>query len=113
MLLRTGTDEDRLEIATLRAGRVRAAMLCFCMGERAEGTEGQWAGTGVSDLAELQAFLTLGLLGGGKHLFDFPVLRGEIAGWEEGESLGRCYGNNYGGGSHLFTGFRVRVKVKR
>ena len=35
------TGEDLLEIATLRAGRVRAVMLCLGMGERAEGTDGQ------------------------------------------------------------------------
>jgi len=33
--------EDRSEIATLRAGRVRAAMLRFGVGERAEGAAGQ------------------------------------------------------------------------
>jgi len=33
--------EDRLEIAALRAGSVRAAMVCLCMGERADGTDGQ------------------------------------------------------------------------
>ena len=55
--------KDWLEVTTLRAGRVRAAMLRFCVGERAEGTDGKCARTAVGDVAELPAFPTLGVLG--------------------------------------------------
>jgi len=51
--------EDRSESATLRAGRVRAAMLRLCVGERALRTNGQFAGTAIGDVAELPALLTL------------------------------------------------------
>jgi len=48
-----------LEIATLRA-----AMLCFGVGERAEGTDWQCAGTAGRDVAEFPAFLVLRVLRG-------------------------------------------------
>jgi len=64
-----------LEIATLRAGMVRAAMLCFCVGERAEVTDGECTGTAVGDVAEPQALLALGILGEGEHLFHSSVSR--------------------------------------
>ena len=99
-----------MEIATLRAGRVRAAMLCLCMGKSTEGTDGQRAGTAIGDVAELPAFLTLGVLGGEKHLFDSPVSREEVEGGEEGVSVGRGHCNNHRGGPLLFTRFRVRGK---
>jgi len=62
--------EDRSEIATLRAGRVRAAMLRLGVGERAAGANGQSAGTAGRDVAELPAFSALGAFRGGKHLFN-------------------------------------------
>ena len=65
--------EDRSEIATLRAGRVRAAMLCLRVGERAEGTDGHFAGAAVGDVAELPAFPALGVLGGGELVLHSPV----------------------------------------
>ena len=88
-------------------------MLCFCMGERAEGTDGQQAGTAVRDVAELPAFLALGNFGGGEHLFGSPVSREEVEEGEEGESIGRGHRDNTGGGPLVFTGFRVQVKVTR
>jgi len=105
--------EDRSEIATLRAGRVRAAMLCFGVGERAEGTNAQYAGAAGRDVAELPAFLTLGVFRGGKHLFNSPVPGEEVDGGEDGASVGRGHYNNHGGGALLFTRFRVRVQVTR
>jgi len=86
-----------LEIATLRAGRVRAAMLCLSMGERAEGTDGQRAETAVGDMAELPAFLALGVLGGGEHLLHSPVSGEEVERGEEGESIGRGHRKYHGG----------------
>jgi len=65
--------EDRSEIATLRAGRVRAAMLRLGVGERADGTNRQSAGTAGRDVAELPAIPALGAFRGGKHLFDSPI----------------------------------------
>jgi len=47
--------EDRREVTTLRAGRVRAAMLWSHKGERAERTDGQRAGPAVGNVAELTA----------------------------------------------------------
>jgi len=105
--------EDRLEIATLRAGRVGAAMLCFGVGEGAEGTNGQCAGTAVGDVAKLPAFLTLGVFRGGKHLFDSLVSGEEVDRGEDGVSIGRGHCNNHGGGALLFMRFRVWVKVTR
>jgi len=105
--------EDRLEIAALRAGRVRAAMLCFGVRERAEGTNRQCAGTAGWDVAELPAFLTLRVFRGGKHLFNPSVSGEEVDGGENGVSVGRGHCNNHGGGVLLFTGFRVRVEVAR
>ena len=86
--------EDRSEIATLRAGRVRAAMLCFGVGKRAEGTDGQCARTAVRDVAEIRAFLALGVLGGGEHLLHSPVSGEEGERGEEGETIGRGHGDN-------------------
>jgi len=103
--------EDRSEIATFMAGRVRAAMFCFGVGERAEGTNGQCAGTAVGDVAELPAFLTLGVFRGGKQLFDSPVSGEEVDGGEDSVSVGRGHCNNHGGGALSFTRFRVWVKV--
>ena len=70
--------EDRSEIATLRAGRVRAAMLRLSMGERAEGADWKRAGTAGRDMAELPAFLALGVFRGGEHLFDSAVPGEEV-----------------------------------
>jgi len=78
-----------LEIATLRAGRVMAAMLCLCMGERAEETDGQRAATGIGYVAELLAFLALGVPGGGEHVLDSPVSGEVVERGAEGESVGR------------------------
>jgi len=88
-------------MATLRAGRVRAAMLHFCMGARAEGTDGQRAWTVVGDVAELEAFLTQGVFGGGKHLFDSLVSGEEVDGGEDGVSVGWGHCNNHRGGPLL------------
>ena len=103
--------EDRLEIAPLRARRVRAAMLRLCMRQRVEGTDGQQAGTAVGDVTELPASLTLGVFRGGKHLFDSPVSGEEVDGGEDGVSVGRGHCNNHGGGPLLCTRFRVHVKI--
>jgi len=62
-------------------------------------------------VAELPAFLTLGVLGGGKHLFDPPVSGEEVDGGENGISVGRGHCNDHGGGGFLFTRFCVWVKV--
>jgi len=105
--------EDRSEIATLRAGRVRAAMLCFGVGERAEGAHGQRARTAGRDVAELPAFPALGAFRGGKHLFNSPVPGEEVDGGENGVSVGQGHCDSNGGGGFLFTGFRVWVKVPR
>ena len=102
-----------MEIATHRAGRVRAAMLCFCMGERAEGTDRQFAVKAVGDVAELPALLTLGVFRGGKHLFGSTVSGEEVDGGEDGVGVGWGHCNNHGGGPLLFTRFRVQVKVTR
>jgi len=88
-------------------------MLCFCVGERTEGTNWQRAGTAGRDVAELPAFLKLGVFGGGKHLFDSPVSGEEVDGGENGISVGRGYCNDNGGGGLLFTRFHVWVKVTR
>ena len=103
--------EDRLEIATLRAGRVREAMLYLGVGERAEGTDGLFTGAAVGDVAELLAFPALGVLGGGEHLLHSPNPGEEAAQGGEGESVGPGHGNNHGGCRSLTTRFRVRVKV--
>jgi len=105
--------EDRSEIATLRAGRVRAAMLRLGMGERAEGADGKRAGTAGRDMAELPAFLALGVFRGGEHLFDSAVPGEEVDGGEDSVSVGRGHCNNHGGGVLLLTRFRVWVKVAR
>ena len=88
-------------------------MLCFGVGERAEGTDGQCAGTAVRDVAELPAFLALGVFRGGTHLFDPPVPGEEVDGREDGVSVGRGHCNNHGGASFLFTRFHVWDKVIR
>ena len=100
-----------MEIAALRAGRVRAAMFCFGVGERAEGTDGQRTGTAVRDVAKLPALLPLGVPGGGEHLFYSSVSREEVERGPEGRSVGRGNRNNHGGGPLRFTRFRVPVKV--
>ena len=105
--------EDRSEIATLRAGRVRAAMLRLGVGEPAEGTKGQSAGTAGRDVAELPALSALGAFRGGKHLFDSPVPGEHVDGGEDGVSVRRGHCDNNGGGGFLFTGFRVWVEVTR
>jgi len=48
--------EDPCKIATIRAGRVRAAMLCLGVGKRAESTGGKRVGTPVVGVAKLPAF---------------------------------------------------------
>ena len=103
--------EDRSEIATLRAGSVRAAMLRLGVGERAEGADGEQARTVGRDMAKLPAFLTLGVFRGGEHLFDPLVPGEEVDGGEDSVSVGRGHYNNHGGGVLLFTRFRVWVKV--
>jgi len=105
--------KDRSEIATLRAGRVRAAMLRLGVDERAEGADGKRAGTADGDMAELPAFLTLGVLRGGEHLFDSPVPGEEVDGGEDSVSVRRGHCNNHRGGVLLLTRFRVWVKVTR
>jgi len=105
--------EDRSEIATLRAGRVRAAMLHLSVGERTEGTNGQSAGTAGRDVAEFPALPALRAFRGGKHLFDSPVAGEEVDGGEDGVSVGRGHCDNHGGGGSLFTRFRVWVEVTR
>jgi len=89
--------EDRSEITTFRAGRVRAAMLGFGVGERAEGTDWQCAGTAGRDVAEFPAFLALGALRGGEHLLHSPVSEEEVDGGEDAESVGRGHGDNHEG----------------
>jgi len=105
--------EDRSEIATLRAGRVRAAMLRFGVGEQADGPNGQGAGTAGRHVAEVPAFPALGAFRGGKHLFDSPVPGEEVDGGEDGVSVGRGHRDNNGGGGFLLTRFRVWVEVMR
>ena len=78
-----------MKVATLRAGRVRAAMLRFCMCERAEGADRQRDGTAVRDVAQFPAFLALGVSGGGEHLFHSPISGEEVEQREEGESVRR------------------------
>jgi len=85
------------EIATLRAGRVRAGMLCFGVSEPAEGTNWQCAGTAGRDVAEFPAFLALGVLRGGEHLLNSPVSGEEVDGWEDGESIGQGHSDEHGG----------------
>jgi len=89
--------KDRSEIATLRAGRVRAAMLSFGVGEPAEWTDWQCAGTVGRDVAELPAFLALEVLRGGGLLRNSPGLGEEVDGGEDGESRGRGHSDNHGG----------------
>jgi len=67
----------------------------------------------VRDLAELPAFLALGVFRGGKHLFDSPVPGEEVDGGEDGVSVGRGHYKNHGGGALLFPGLCVWVKVTR
>ena len=86
-----------MEIATLRAGRVRAAMLCFGVVERAEGTNRQFTGAAIGDVAEHPAFFTLGVFTEGKHLFNSPVSGEEVDGGEDGESLGRGHRDDHRG----------------
>jgi len=86
-------------------------MLRLGVGERAEGTNGQSAGATGRDVAELPAFVTLGVFRGGEHLFDSPVPGEEVDGGEDGVSVGRGHCNNHGGGVLLFTRFRVWVKL--
>ena len=102
-----------MEIATLRAGRVRAAMLCFGVRERAEGRDGQCAGTAGRDVAELPAFLALGVFGGGKHVFDPPASGEQVDRGEDAVSVRGGHCDNHGGGGFLPTRFRVWVKVTR
>ena len=82
--------EDRLKVATLRAGWVRMAMLRFCMSKRGEGTDGQCAGTAVRDVAELPAFLTLGAFGAGEHLLHSALSGEEVERGAEGERIGQA-----------------------
>jgi len=72
-------------------------MLCFGVGERAEGTNWQCAGAAGRDVAELPAFLALGVLRGGEHLLYSPVWGEEVDGGEDGESIGLGHSNNHGG----------------
>jgi len=88
-------------------------MLCFGVGERAEGTNGKSAGAAGRDVAKLPALLALGDFGRGKHLFDSPVPGEEVDGGKDGVNVGRGHCDNHGGGGFLFTGFRVWVKVTR
>jgi len=83
------------------------------MGKRAEGAEGKRAGTEGRDMAELPAFLTLGVFRGEEHLFDSPVPGEEVDGGEYSVSIGRGHCNHHGGGVLLLTRFRVWVNVMR
>jgi len=85
------------EIATLRAGRVRAAMLGLGVGERAEGTNWQCAGPAGRDVVELPAFIALGVLRGGEHLLHSPISGEEVDGGEDGESAGRGHSDDHRG----------------
>ena len=87
--------EDRSEIATLRAGRVRAAILRSGVGERTEVTNWQCGGTVGSDVAEFPAFLALGVLRGGEHLLHSPVSGEEVDGGEDSESVRWGQGDNH------------------
>jgi len=87
--------EDRLEIATRRAGRVREAMLCFGVGELAEGTDWQCAGTMGRNVAKFPALLALRVLRGGEHVFHSPVSGEEVDGGADGESVGWGHGDNH------------------
>jgi len=64
-------------------------------------------------VAELRAFLILGVLRGGKHLFNPPVTGEEVDGGEDDVSVGRGHCNYHAGGAFLITRFRVWVKVTR
>jgi len=88
-------------------------MLRFGVGKRAEGTNGQCVGTAGGDVAELPAFLALGVFRGGKHLFEPSVSGEEVDGGENGVSVGRGHCDNHGGSGLLFTRFRVWVKITR
>jgi len=88
-------------------------MLPLGIGERAEGADGERAGTAGRDMAELPALLTLGVFRGGEHLFDSPVPGEEVDGGEDSVSVGRGHCNHHGGGVLLLTRFRVWVKVTR
>ena len=81
--------EDRTEVTTLRAVRIRAAMLCVCMGERGKGTDGYRAGTAVGNMSELPALRTLRAFGGGEHLFNSWISGEEVEQGEERESVGQ------------------------
>ena len=83
------------------------------MREQAEGTDGQFAEAAVGEVAELPAFLALGVLGGGGHLLHSSVPGEEAERGEEGESIAQGHGNNHRGCRSLTTGFWVRVKVTR
>ena len=52
-----------MKVATLRARRVRVAMLHFCIGERAIGTHRKCAGAAGGEVAEFPPFLILGVFG--------------------------------------------------
>ena len=86
--------KDRSEIATLRAGRVKAAMLRLGVGERAEGADWQCAGAAGRDVAEFPAFLALGVVRGGEHLLHSPVTGEEVDGGEDDESVGWGHGDD-------------------
>jgi len=81
-------------------------MLRIGMGDRAEGADGKRAGTAGRDMAELPAFLTLGVLRGGEHLFASLVPGEEVDGGEDSVSVRRGHCNHHGGGVLLLTRFR-------
>jgi len=62
-------------------------------------------------VTELPAFLTLGVLRGGEHLFHSPVPGEEVDGGEDGKSVGRGHGDDNGCCRFLIAGLRVRVEV--
>jgi len=88
-------------------------MLCLGVGERAEGTDWQSAGTAGRDVTEFPAFLALGVLRGGEHLLHSPVSGEKVDGGEDGESVGRGHSDNPGGCGPLVVGFWVGVNGTR
>ena len=70
--------EDRFEIATLRAGSVRAAMLSLGVVEPAEWTGWIQAGALMEAMAKLPALGAMGGLGGGEYLLHFAVAEEEV-----------------------------------
>jgi len=76
-------------------------MLCFGVGERAEGTGGKQVGAQGEGVATFPAVGALRGLGGGEHLF-YPLVAGEdVNQGEEYLSVGRGHCDNHRGGGPL------------